>query len=542
MKPLRADPDLRLRRDLAGPGRTDPAWRRVGRRARDVVYRAATFVERMTDRGAYPLMPPAHLRKYYYRTLKRQAFSHAAEGAAAELVSRGLRPEHRLPDIGSGIGNLAVGLIGYLQGSYDGVEVQPEAVAWCQRAITPRHPRFRFHHADLFSRVYNPQRRTVAAGYRFPFDDRQFDVVFLGSVFTHLLPDAVERYVHEISRVLAPGGICVASYFLLNPDSRAGIDAGRSFMSLPVDPAFQPCRLHDARIPEAAVALDEEWVRKIHADAGLQIRDIRSGGWWSGAADDQDVLMAKKHLTQRRPRPQAVGAFEPAVGRCRIAFTGMLCACALLAGLPAFAQSRRPGPAPVPAVSVGAGVGTSTNDAASRMRLTREATIAVRLLEATAAVSTRIGIGVEYSQPSAASASTTVGVGRTTIAGRQDERVLLGLVRARLAGTGRLSLDALGGAGVLFQHHESWSCTPASERCAAVKGGSVIVDARAPAMTWGIEVPIVVAHHVEIVPGVRAYSLRRGEHISRSGIYFDWQNEWRSSARGALLVTGRLVW
>jgi SAM-dependent methyltransferase len=269
-------------------------WRRLGHRARDVIYRFATVVDRLADRGANTLMPPAHLRIYYYGTFRRAAFARASEGAAAELISRGLRPEHRLLDIGSGIGNLAVGLIGYLRGGYDGIEIHPEAVAWCRRAITHRHPEFRFHRADLFSRAYNPRGRVVASEYAFPFGDHQFDYVFLGSVFTHMLPDAVEHYMREIARVLATGGTCAASYFLLNQESRAGIDAGRSFLSFSVEQSSGLCRLHDAAIPEAAVALDETFVRQIHESAGLEIRDIRRGGWWSGRAHDQDVLTVVK--------------------------------------------------------------------------------------------------------------------------------------------------------------------------------------------------------------------------------------------------------
>lgn len=277
-----------------GPRNPRPAWRRFGGRARDVLYRVATVVDRLSHWSTPGPMPPAHLRTYYYRTLRRAAFTSASKGAAAELVSRGLRPEHRVLDIGSGLGNLAAGLMGYLRGGYDGVEIHPEAVAWCQHAITRRQPEFRFHRADLFSRAYNPNGRVAPSEYVFPFADQQFDFVFLGSVFTHMLPDAVEHYVHEIARVLVPDGICVASCFLLNRDSRAGIDAGQSFMSFSVELPSGPCRLHDVAIPEAAVALDEAFVLRIHADAGLRIRDIRRGGWWRGLADDQDVLTVEK--------------------------------------------------------------------------------------------------------------------------------------------------------------------------------------------------------------------------------------------------------
>jgi len=217
-------------------------------------------------------------------------FACSCEGARRELISRGLRPEHRVLDIGSGIGNLAFGLLGYLHGGYDGIEIHPEAVAWCQRAITRRHPTFRFHRADLASRAYNPHGRMSASAYRFPFPDQSFDFIFLGSVFTHMPPDAVEHYLREISRLLAPGGVCVASYFLLNDETRAAADMGRSFMSFRVEHPTGLCRLHDAAVPEAAVALEETFVRRAHEQAGLNIRDVRRGRWWSGEPEDQDVL------------------------------------------------------------------------------------------------------------------------------------------------------------------------------------------------------------------------------------------------------------
>jgi SAM-dependent methyltransferase len=250
----------------------------------------ATPIERIVGWQKDPLLPPAHLRVYYYRTLKPDAFHRACDRARTEVATHGLRPEHRVLDIGSGIGNLAVSLAGSQTGSYDGVEIHREAVAWCQRAITPRYPQFRFHHADLASHAYNPRGSVAARAYRFPFPNQSFDFIFLASVFTHMLPDAVEHYVNEISRLLAPDGVCVASYFLLNDETRAGVERGDAFMSFAVPHPSGLCRLHDAEIPEAAVALEETFVQRIHRQAGLSIRDIRRGRWWSGKSDDQEVV------------------------------------------------------------------------------------------------------------------------------------------------------------------------------------------------------------------------------------------------------------
>jgi SAM-dependent methyltransferase len=270
-------------------------WRRLAGQARSAAYRIVTVVDRIMRWRSDALVPPAHLRLYYYRIWSPTAFTRAGEVARTELTIRGLRPEHRVLDIGSGIGNLAISLAGYLHGGYDGVDIHPEAVAWCQRTITPRHPNFRFHRADVASRAYNPHGVVPASAYRFPFPDRSFDFIFLASVFTHMLPDDVEHYVHEISRLLAPDGVCVSSYFLLNDETRAAVDTGHSFMTFSVQHPSGLCRLHDANIPEAAVAIEETFVQRIHDESGLRIRDIRRGRWWSGEADDQDVLAVVPH-------------------------------------------------------------------------------------------------------------------------------------------------------------------------------------------------------------------------------------------------------
>jgi SAM-dependent methyltransferase len=262
----------------------------LARGVRNTALRAVSVVERIVRRRGSELLPPAHLRVYYYGSAKLQVFDRMCQTVRTEVISRGLLPDHRLLDIGSGIGNLPISLLGYLHGGYDGVEIHPEAVAWCQRTITPRHPSFRFHRADISSRAYNPKGAQPPSTYRFSFSDASFDCIVLGSVFTHMLPGDVTHYLREIARLLKPSGVCIASYLLINDERRAAIEADRSFMSFGIVHPSGLCRLHDATVPEAAVALEEEFVRRIHEDAGLVIRDIRRGEWWNGEVHDQDVL------------------------------------------------------------------------------------------------------------------------------------------------------------------------------------------------------------------------------------------------------------
>ena len=221
------------------------------------------------------------------------------EGTGRQFVSFliqycGLRPDHTVLDVGCGIGRIAVALTSYLSaaGRYDGIDIVPEQIAWCQRQVSGRFPNFHFHLANVYNRAYNPKGTVRASEYRFPFDDDTFDAVVLASLFTHMLSRDLERYVMEVARVLKKGGRCFVSFYLLNDESRKNIAKGTS--AFVFKNRIDDCSVEKAEEPETAVAHDEDRVRHLLAQSQLAIDFVFYGTWSSKRSQAQDLLVLSR--------------------------------------------------------------------------------------------------------------------------------------------------------------------------------------------------------------------------------------------------------
>ncbi len=190
---------------------------------------------------------------------------------------------------------MAVPLTRFLSraGSYDGFDIVSKGIEWCRVNISAGHANFRFH-ADIRNTEYNPGGKCEAAEYRFPFDDSTFDFVFLTSIFTHMRPVEVMRYLTEICRVLKPGGRCLVTWFLLNPESRPLVAAQRS--ELPFLHTVDGCLVTNKDIPEEAIAHPQELVEAMYADASLSLESIHYGAWCGRAEflSYQDICVASR--------------------------------------------------------------------------------------------------------------------------------------------------------------------------------------------------------------------------------------------------------
>jgi SAM-dependent methyltransferase len=209
-----------------------------------------------------------------------------------------LTPDEAVLEPGCGAGRIAEPLSRYLSptGSYDGFDVVPKTIEWCEKNIASKHPNFHFRHVDVFNRAYNPKGRLKPQEFEFPYPDQAFDFVFLTSVFTHMLPPELRRYLSEIRRVLRPGGRCLMTFFLLNEKSLDSVRAGRAkrrfthegdgyFYDVPGN-------------PEAAVAYPEEDLLGFLERAGYELHVPIRYGRWTGRLDrravGQDIVVVKR--------------------------------------------------------------------------------------------------------------------------------------------------------------------------------------------------------------------------------------------------------
>jgi SAM-dependent methyltransferase len=239
------------------------------------------------------LAPPPELdygiRVDKYRETSEEFSRHCRELAA-------LTPDSKVLDVGCGFAPLAAGLTEYLSpaGSYTGIDAVPNGVEWAARTITPRFPNFQFAWIDLYNQTYHRSGQLDPRTYRFPFSDDEFDLVYLRSVFTHMLPEDVENYLSEVRRVMRPSGWSLITYFLLNDESVALMSGDRS--SIDFEHEYGIYRKHDPG-PYGSIAYQEHHVLSLYRKHRLTLAGPIHYGYWCGretGRSSQDIIVATK--------------------------------------------------------------------------------------------------------------------------------------------------------------------------------------------------------------------------------------------------------
>ncbi len=229
-------------------------------------------------------------------------FVKAGESIKDQLVELGgLQPNHRVLDVGCGMGRVAVPLTQYLgeKGSYEGFDIVKSAIKWCSQKIQSKHANFGFTHIDLKNDLYNLKTDREAKDFVFPYADNEFDLVFLTSVFTHMVLADVENYLEQIHRVLKPGGLCFATFFLMNEEAETLMKSSGKFM---FSTALDHHYLFHAKVKEANVAYEEKHlVEELIGSRGFAMDQIQYGFWPGRPKTElgnfQDICIFKKDST-----------------------------------------------------------------------------------------------------------------------------------------------------------------------------------------------------------------------------------------------------
>jgi SAM-dependent methyltransferase len=208
-----------------------------------------------------------------------------------------MNPSSHVLEVGCGIGRFAIVMPDFLDanGGYEGLDIVPEGIEWCKQHITGPHSNIHFTLADVYNKEYNPKGRTQPADYEFPYANETFDLAVLISVFTHMLPVDVDRYVGEIARVLKKNGRIFASCYIITPESRQLMTSGLGSRHFKYNLGSH--WIHSKKVPELGVAYDERYFRGIYSKHGLSDPpDIYFGRWCgrSTGLDLQDVVVATK--------------------------------------------------------------------------------------------------------------------------------------------------------------------------------------------------------------------------------------------------------
>lgn len=169
-----------------------------------------------TVRGT-TVLPAKHLRFGGKEFKNDDFFLASAQSEAQRLVRRcGLSTSCAVLDIGCGVGRLPIGILDQVGDicTYCGVDVHSKSIQWCKLHIGDAHPSFKFQLVDVKNCCYNPSGSPLNGSFRLPFDDRSFNIIYLYSVFSHMMQDDVSVYLGEFSRLLRSDGTVFLTAFL----------------------------------------------------------------------------------------------------------------------------------------------------------------------------------------------------------------------------------------------------------------------------------------------------------------------------------------
>jgi SAM-dependent methyltransferase len=209
----------------------------------------------------------------------------------------GLARDSVVLELGCSFGRTMLGLIGYLKapGRYEGFDAIAARIEFAQKHIHSVYNEFNFTFANVYNARYNASPGAIAPErFRFPYADNTFDVAYAASLFTHLLPSAVENYFRETRRTLKKGAKCLFSFFILDYYRGPGTSAWVGYEFNHALPGVEGIAIMDKDLPENSVAYRSELIAETARRSGFSLNQILPGDWSKSAkvaVHEQDLVV-----------------------------------------------------------------------------------------------------------------------------------------------------------------------------------------------------------------------------------------------------------
>ena len=115
-------------------------------------------------------------------------------------------------DFGSGQGRLVNGLkfANINIEEYVGVDTDANSIKWCNRFLNNYNMNLKFIHLPAFNARYNKSANGLL---ELPVKKNKFDLVFLNSVFSHMMTNDIAFYLKEFNRIINKNGAIYLTAF-----------------------------------------------------------------------------------------------------------------------------------------------------------------------------------------------------------------------------------------------------------------------------------------------------------------------------------------
>lgn len=180
-------------------------------------------------------LPPSSFRRGHRDYLDDSLYLQSAINETERLVTyTGLNANSKVLDIGCGSGKLLIGIlesIGEIR-YYYGIDVDHKAITWCNNNLKLDWTKFTY--IGVRNDRYNPAGYDIDGRFSFP-TNQHFDIIYLYSVFSHMITNDIRLYLKEFKRLLKPGGYVFLTIFVednvpdmtINPDNYIGKWSGK---------------------------------------------------------------------------------------------------------------------------------------------------------------------------------------------------------------------------------------------------------------------------------------------------------------------------